>query len=210
MPVPPTRLIVSKSVRSRRSEPPWRPGSMDACMEVPSSCAGRIAGSWEDSISAQEKGGCRSRPLPDPKARSVLVRLVGAPELGQPHLPVLLDVVEVNGVAGLELLDGQPVLELRALVPLQGPLVALLSLHGHHPLRCVDPSDLALVRTAVGEERDRTNEPEKCSQARSLLLHRHLRPLAYKIQAMRRRTRASAAGSRSPAAASRGYSGDPA
>jgi len=59
--------------------------------------------------------------------RSVAVGLLRPPELRDPHLSVLLDEIEVDVVALLQLGRGDVVLELGRVVPVERPLVALFA-----------------------------------------------------------------------------------
>src|SRR6185312_6172013 len=99
--------------------------------------------------------------------RSVAVGLLRPPELRDPHLSVLLDEVEVDVVALLQLGRSDVVLELGRVVPVERPLVSLFAADDHGPLDVRDAvacgrrrlldglnaDDLALMRPIAGVAR---------------------------------------------------------
>src|SRR5512141_2123621 len=106
-------------------------------------------------------GETESRPPRPPRRGRRLVGLVRAAPLRDQLPSVLLDEIEVNGVADLELLDRQVVLDLRRLGPVERPGVALLALDRDHLGGLVDLGDLPLVGTLLGERRRRHQDEEE-------------------------------------------------
>src|SRR6266542_177166 len=93
-----------------------------------------------------KKGRVRAPRFSAPRQASVPVSLLCAAKLRHPHLPVLLEEVEVNLVAFSKLIRRQPALELCRVVPIERPLVSLLALHFHRLLDCLDADDLSFMR----------------------------------------------------------------
>src|SRR6266511_1487135 len=109
-------------------------------------------------------GGAMSAPSGEFPALLISIRFLGAAKLRHPHLPVLLDEVEVDLVAFPKLIRRQPALELCRVVPKECPLVSLfalddhgsldvaelLALHLHRLLDCLDADDLSFMRPLLG------------------------------------------------------------
>src|SRR5438876_2331411 len=80
----------------------------------------------------QTKKGALTRPFSRDLLSSVLVGFARPAELRDPHLPVFFDVIEMDLVSALQLAKRQTALQLRRFGPVEGPLVSLFALDGHH------------------------------------------------------------------------------